>query len=238
MSKKTTNTTTNAEELYESVKERKRYKGFYQLVLKRIADIVICLLALPFVLLITIPIATIIKIEDKGPVFYRSRRLGKGFKEFNMLKFRSMKVNAPDLRNDDGSTYNSKTDPRVTKIGRFLRECSLDELPQFFNVFVGHMSIIGPRAGDVESKDTYEDDEKDKMLVRPGISGYTQAYYRNNLGVREKRLYDAWYARNVSMWLDIKIIFKTVATVLKRENVYTNNEPAEGEKVLQEAMDE
>src|SRR5699024_3695844 len=91
-----------------------------------------------------------------------------------------------------------------------------------FNVLKGDMSIIGPRAGDVESKDTYAKDEKDKLLIRPGITGYTQAYYRNNLGVREKRLYDAWYAHNVSFSLDIKIFFKTVQTVLKRENIYTN----------------
>ena len=84
------------------------------------------------------------------------------------------------------------------------------------------MSLIGPRAGDVESKDTYELDEKDKTLVRPGISGYTQAYYRNNLGVRKKRLYDAWYAHNVNFILDVKIVFKTISTVLRRKNIYTN----------------
>ena len=217
-------TNISVEELYESGKHKRGYKGFYQLVLKRLVDILLCLIALPFVLLVTIPIAIAIKVEDGGPVFYKSRRIGKGFKEFKMLKFRSMRVNAPDLRNDDGSTFNSKEDNRVTRIGRFIRETSLDELPQFFNVFVGHMSLVGPRAGDVESKDTYEEDEKDKLLIRPGITGYTQAYYRNNLGVREKRLYDAWYAHNVSLFLDIKILFKTVATVLKRENVYTNDE--------------
>lgn len=221
----------NVKELYEKSKNKNGYKGIYQLILKRIADIIISLIILPFILLITIPVAIAIKLEDGGPVFYRSRRLGVGFKEFDMLKFRSMKVNAPDLRNDDGSTFNSKTDVRVTKIGHFIRETSLDELPQCFNVLLGHMSLIGPRAGDVESKDTYEDDEKDKLLVRPGISGYTQAYYRNNLGVRDKRLYDAWYAHNVSLWLDIKIIFKTIATVLKRENVYTNTEAGSKEKV-------
>lgn len=231
--------TENVGELYESSKNKKNYKGFYQIVLKRLIDILLCIIILPIVLLITIPIAIAIKIEDGGPIFYKSRRIGKGFKEFNMLKFRSMKVNAPDIRNDDGSTYNSQNDSRVTRIGRFIRETSLDELPQFFNVLLGHMSLIGPRAGDVESKDTYEEDEKDKLLVRPGISGYTQAYYRNNLGVREKRLYDAWYAHNVTMWLDIKIIFKTIATVLKKENVYTNDESvkakAEEERVPQEA---
>ena len=234
--------TMNVEELYEGSRDKKKYKGFYQVVLKRVMDILLCIIILPIVLLITIPIAIAIKIEDGGPVFYKSRRLGKGFGEFDMFKFRSMKVNAPDLRNGDGSTYNSQNDSRVTRIGRFIRETSLDELPQCFNVLLGHMSLIGPRAGDVESKDTYEEDEKDKMLVRPGISGYTQAYYRNHLGVREKRLYDAWYAHNVSLWLDIKIILKTVATVLKRENVYTNNESAEvkagEEKVPQEAANE
>lgn len=213
---------TSVEDLYRATKHKKQYKGVYQIVVKRIVDIVLCLLVLPFVLLIMIPVAIAIKLEDGGPAFYRSARLGVGFKEFGMLKFRSMKVNAPDLRNEDGSTFNSKEDTRVTRVGHFLRETSLDEIPQIFNVLIGEMSIVGPRAGDVESKDTYEEDEKDKLLIRPGITGYTQAYYRNNLGVREKRLYDAWYAHNVSIGLDIKIILKTVVTVLKRENVYTN----------------
>ena len=215
--------TVSAEEWYTKGKGKKHYKSFYQIVLKRSVDILLCILALPFVLLVAIPIAVAIKIEDGGPVFYKSRRLGKEFMEFDMLKFRSMKVNAPDLRNNDGSTYNSANDSRVTRIGHFLRETSLDELPQLFNVLFGHMSVLGPRPGDVESKDTYEEDEKDKMLVRPGISGYTQAYYRNSISVREKRLYDAWYAHNVSLWLDVKILFKTFVTVLKKDNVYTND---------------
>ena len=211
-----------AEEAYQRSKDTKGYKGFYQLGIKRAIDIIACLIALPFVLIIMIPVAIAIKVEDRGPLFYHSMRIGKGFKEFGMLKFRSMKVNAPDLRNEDGSTFNSKTDPRVTKIGHILRETSLDEIPQVFNVLAGQMSIIGPRAGDVESKDTYEEDEKDKLLIRPGITGYTQAYYRNGLGVREKRLYDAWYAHSVSFWLDVKIFFRTIKTVLTHENVYTN----------------
>ena len=212
----------SVDELYQKVKMKKGYQGFYQLYIKRIIDILVCLSLLPFVLLLVIPISIIIKLEDNGPVFYSSKRLGVNFKEFGMLKFRSMKVNAPDLRNADGSTYNSKEDVRVTKIGRFLRETSLDEIPQIFNVLFGQMSLVGPRAGDVESKDTYQEDEKDKLLIRPGITGYTQAYYRNNLGVREKRLYDACYAHDVSFILDVKILFKTVETVLKHENIYTN----------------
>lgn len=229
--------TANAGVSYAESKYKKNYKGFYQVVFKRIVDIFLCILIFPFVLLVTIPIAVAIKIEDGGPVFYKSRRLGKEFTEFGMLKFRSMKVNAPDLRNEDGSTYNSPNDSRVTRVGYFLRETSLDELPQFFNVLLGHMSILGPRPGDVESKDTYQDDEKDKLLIRPGISGYTQAYYRNSISVREKRLYDAWYAHNVSFWLDIKILFKTIETVLKRENVYTNDQIA-GRNTMQEVQQE
>lgn len=211
-----------AEEAYRKCKHKNGYKGLYQLGFKRIIDILACIAVLPIVIIVMIPVCIAIKIEDRGPIFYHSMRIGKGFKEFGMLKFRSMKVNAPDLRNEDGSTYNSKKDPRVTKVGHFLRETSIDELPQIFNILKGDMSIIGPRPGDVESKDTYEEDEKDKLLIRPGITGYTQAYYRNNLGVRGKRLYDAWYAHNVSLLLDVKIFFKSIVTVLKRENIYTN----------------
>lgn len=214
--------TGEAEKLYQTYKSQKNYEGFYQKVIKRGIDMITGIIAVPFVLLISIPVSIAIKTEDGGPVFYRSNRLGQGFKEFGMLKFRSMKVNAPDLRNNDGSTFNSKYDPRVTTVGRFLRETSIDEIPQVFNIIAGDMSIIGPRPGDVESKETYEQDEKDKLLVRPGITGYTQAYFRNGLGVREKRLYDAYYAHNLSFVFDIKIFFRTIKTVLTHENVYTN----------------
>ena len=210
------------EKMYEETKHKKGYDSFYQLYVKRAFDLIVCLCALPFAALLMVPIAVAIKMDDGGPIFYNSKRIGKGFVEFDMLKFRSMKVNAPDIRNEDGSTFNSASDSRVTKIGKFLRETSLDETAQIFNVLKGDMSVIGPRAGDVESKDTYEADEKDKTLVVPGITGYTQAYYRNNLGVREKRLYDAWYSHNVSFMLDIKIFFKTVVTVLRHDNIYTN----------------
>ena len=212
----------SAETVFQKHKEEKNYQGFYQNVIKRGFDIVIGIALTPFVFLLLFPIAIAVKVEDGGPIFYRSMRLGKGFKEFGMLKVRSMKVNSPDIRNVDGSTFNSSDDPRVTKVGRFLREKSLDEIPQVFNIIVGDMSIVGPRPGDVESKDTYEEDEKDKMLVRPGITGYCQAYFRNAASVREKRLYDAAYAHALSFELDMRIIFKTIRTVLKQENIYTN----------------
>jgi len=108
-----------------------------------------------------------------------------------------------------------------------LVNTSIDELPQIFNVLIGNMTLIGPRASGAGALGTYQEDEIAKMDVKPGITGFTQAYYRNGLTVREKRLKDAWYAYNVSLWLDIKIFFKTIVTVLKRENVYTNENVVE-----------
>lgn len=194
----------------------------YEHFFKRIIDLVLSLFALPFLLLIFIPVAIAIKLDDGGPVFYKSPRVGKHFRKFGMYKFRSMIVNAPDWRNEDGGTYNSADDQRVTRVGKFLRETSLDETPQILNIIKGDMSIIGPRPGDWESVDTYEEDEKDKCKVVPGLTGYCQAYYRNNASVREKRLKDAWYANNVSFALDVKIFFKTLSTLLRHENIYTN----------------
>lgn len=112
---------------------------------KRLFDIIISLIALPFVLLVILIFGPIIYFTDKGPIFYNAPRLGKKGKVFKMYKLRSMKVNSPDLKNADGSTYNGKNDPRVTKIGKFLRKTSLDEFPQFFNVLKGDMSFIGER---------------------------------------------------------------------------------------------
>ena len=189
---------------------------------KRLIDLIISLCALPFWILLVIPISIAIIRDDGRPVFYTSKRVGKDFKQFGMYKFRSMKVDAPDLRNEDGSTYNAADDSRVTRIGKFLRETSLDETPQLLNIIKGDMSIIGPRAGDWESVDTYEEDEKDKCRVLPGLTGYCQALYLNNASVIEKRLKDAWYANNVSFSLDLKIFFRTIFTVLKHENLYTN----------------
>ena len=199
------------------------YKHFF----KRLFDILICLAALPFFILIFIIVAPIIKFTDGGPVFYNAPRLGKKGKVFKMYKFRSMKVNAPNLINKDGSTYNGKNDPRVTKIGRFLRKTSLDETPQIFNVLFGHMSIIGPRAHMIttyKSYDELDDIRKRRIDVRPGITGYSQAYFRNSATSEEKLAQDVYYVEKLSMWFDIKIFFKTIASVLKRDNVYVKDE--------------
>lgn len=194
------------------------------LYLKRILDIIFSFLALVLLSPLFLIIPLIIKLEDGGPVFYRGERLGKNGKVFKMYKFRSMKVNAPDIRNSDGSTFNSRNDPRVTKIGRFLRETSIDEIPQLINVLKGDMSIIGPRASMGDSLGTYSKDELDKLKVRPGITGYTQAYFRNTLSMREKRLKDVWYVNNISFLLDVKIFLRTILIVFKKEGLYTNRE--------------
>lgn len=203
----------------------------YNKFFKRIFDILISIISFPIFLILFIIVGLLIKLEDKGPIFYKAERIGKDSKLYKMYKFRSMKINVPTLLNDDGSTYNSKNDPRVTKVGKFMRETSIDETPQILNVLKGDMSIIGPRASLSGALGTFKDDEKDKMKVRPGITGYTQAYYRNGLSNREKRVKDAWYANNVSFWLDVKIFFKTIVTVLKREGVYTDTNSKNTEKV-------
>ena len=194
------------------------YKSF----IKPVCDWLIALIAFPFFCILWVIVAIAIKIEDGGPVFYMANRIGKDSKKLRMYKFRSMKVNAENITNPDGSTYNAKDDPRVTKVGRFLRETSLDETAQLLNMLKGEMSLSGPRASGWDALPTYQEDELDKMKVRPGITGYTQAYYRNSISVREKRLYDAWYANHISFWLDVKIFFKTIVTVFRHDNVYTN----------------
>lgn len=190
--------------------------------IKRCFDLMCCIIAFPIFLLLLIIVGIAIKLEDGGPVFYLAERIGKDSKLLKMYKFRSMKVNSPNLVNPDGSTFNSANDSRVTKVGKFIRVTSIDEIPQILNVLKGEMSLIGPRASEWDALDSYLPDEVDKMKVKPGITGYTQAYFRNSISVREKRLKDAWYANNASIWLDIKIFFKTIVIVLRRENVYTN----------------
>src|SRR5699024_4129070 len=141
----------------------------------------------------------------KGPVFYISSRLGRNSKIFKMYKFRSMKVNAPDIRNIDGSTFNSADDDRLTKIGKFIRRTSIDELPQLINVLKGDMSLIGPRPDLPGAINDYTGNDIKKIQIRPGITGYNQAYFRNSLPQKEKFKNDVYYVDNLSFGLDIKI---------------------------------
>lgn len=194
----------------------------YKNYIKRLFDILISIIALPFIALIGIPIAIAIKVEDRGSVFYLGLRYGKDMKKFKMFKFRSMKMNAKDIRNADGTTYNSAQDDRQTRIGRILRKTSLDELPQFINVLIGDMSFIGPRPSPMGNEDTYTDYIKKKFQVRPGITGLNQALKRNSATLEERYKNDVYYAEHVSFGLDVKIIFMTVKSVLLRKNIYNS----------------
>src|SRR5699024_1762494 len=194
----------------------------YRYFIKRFLDIVFSLLLLPFFVIILVPLAIAIKLDDKGSVFYLSNRLGKNMKEFKMFKFRSMKENAPDLRNSDGTTYNSKDDPRVTRVGKILRKTSIDEIPQIINVFLGHMSFVGPRPSPLGDKSIYPKEFFDKYKVKPGITGYSQAKVRNNATMDERIYLDKFYVDNISLILDIKIIFKTILSVLGSKNINRN----------------
>lgn len=195
----------------------------YKKLFKRVFDIFLAIIVLPFWFVIMIIIGTIIYFQDKGPIFYNAPRLGKNGRIFKMYKFRSMKVNAPDLRNEDGSTFNSEDDPRLTSIGKFIRKTSLDEIPQLLNIIKGDMSIIGPRPDLPEHVELYEGNEKRKLEVRPGVSGYSQAYYRNTIPWKERIKNDIYYIDNLSIGLDIKIFFKTAISVLKREDIYVTS---------------
>ncbi len=195
--------------------------GMYKKYVKRLADLLGSIILLPFVCLVIILFAPIIYLEDRGSVFYLAKRRGLNGTIFEMFKLRSMKMNAPDIRNSDNSTYNAPDDPRVTKIGRLMRKTSVDELPQIFNIIKGDMSFIGPRPVTIEKPmEEYDEKRRIRLTVRPGITGYSQAYYRNAISQEEKLQNDAWYAKNVSFLLDLKIFFKTIQTVLLRKNIY------------------
>ena len=194
----------------------------YKNVIKTIIGFLFSLIALPFLIIVIVVLAPIIYIDDPGPVFYVSKRAGKYGQIFNMLKFRSMKVNSPNLLNSDGSTYNSASDSRQTRVGKVIRKLSIDELPQILNVLKGDMAWIGPRPVLDSQLLTFTEEERGKLEVLPGITGYTQAYNRNELQSHDERMMDAWYAKNVSFFLDVKIFFKTIETVLHPDRVYKN----------------
>lgn len=191
----------------------------YRCFFKRFIDFVIGVLALPFILFIIVIIGPFIWYDDKGPIFYKAKRIAKGGGIFSMYKFRSMKVNAPDIRLENGDTYNGDDDPRVTKVGKFLRKTSIDEIPQFLNVLIGNMSFIGPRPDTPDFLEVYQKEYPDILTIKPGITGYNQAYFRNSIDGAEKMRNDDYYAKHLTFAMDVKIVFKTIKTVLFRENI-------------------
>lgn len=195
----------------------------YRNIFKRVFDIIGALLLMPIVLLVIVIFGMMIYLEDKGSIFYLAERRGINGTIFKMFKLRSMYVDAPDIRNADNSTYNAPDDPRITKIGKFLRKTSIDELPQIINVLIGDMSFIGPRPAIVSIKYSEMDALRKKRLkVKPGITGYSQAYFRNSINQEEKYVMDCKYVDDLSFKMDISIIFQTIKSILQKKNIYTN----------------
>lgn len=192
---------------------------FYSRRGKRVADLIGVAALAPAAALLTSAAAIAIKLDDGGPVLYRSTRLGKDLKPFTLFKLRSMSVDAPDVRNPDGTTFSSADDPRVTRVGRILRKTSIDELPQLVNVLRGDMSLIGPRPSPTGHESTYTESFKRKFEVLPGITGYSQALNRNSDTLEERERTDTYYVDHVSPRLDLEILFRTVATVLASRNL-------------------
>jgi exopolysaccharide biosynthesis polyprenyl glycosylphosphotransferase len=196
-------------------------------VIKRIFDLIIAGLALCFLLPVFVLIGLLIKLESKGSVFYVSKRSGKKGIPFSFYKFRSMVNNADSLKEQirhksevDGPIFKIKKDPRLTKIGAFLRKYSLDELPQLLNVLKGDMSLVGPRPFPVEESNNIEYKHIPRLNIRPGITGLAQIKGRSSLKFGQWMRWDNWYVNNWSLGLDLKILLWTIPAVFKAKGAY------------------
>lgn len=195
--------------------------------IKRVFDFIAAICGVIILSPVMLVIAILIKAEDHGPVFYKQVRVGKNGKKFKMYKFRSMFVNADQMlaklkeQNDvDGPMFKMKDDPRITKIGHFIRKHSLDELPQFLNVIKGEMSLVGPRPPLPSEVAEYSDYDKQRLYVTPGCTGLWQATERNEVGFNEMVQLDIQYIKRASFMFDLWIIWKTVEIVIKPNGSY------------------
>ena len=202
-------------------------RNFIENSIKRLLDILIALSTLIFFSPFFVIVALLIKITSKGPIFYTQTRVGRGGSEFEMIKFRSMVVNASDMKIDlshanemDGPVFKMKNDPRITSIGRFIRKHSIDELPQIINILKGEMSVVGPRPPLPKEVVEYQDWQKQRLAVTPGLTCIWQVSGRNNLSFEEWMNMDIEYIENWSLLLDIKLIFKTFAVVFSGDGAY------------------
>lgn len=181
--------------------------------IKRLLDLIIALILAIICLPIMLIIALLIKVDSRGPVLFKQKRIGKDNKVFTIYKFRTMIVET-----ERGGRQLSDFE-RMTRVGRFLRLFSLDELPQLFNIIKGEMSFVGPRPLLVEYLEYYDENQLERHKVLPGITGWAQVNGRNLLSWEEKFKYDIWYVENMSFLVDLKIILLTLVKVLKKEGV-------------------
>ena len=194
----------------------------YQRIIKRLMDVFLSLLIIGLFSPLFFLIFLIIRLDSKGPAIFRQVRAGKNGRPFICYKFRTMYVGAPDIRNPDGSTFNAEDDPRVTRVGRFLRKTSLDELPQFINVLKGDMSLVGPRPDLIDQIQYYKEEEKRRLSVKPGITGLAQISGRNSIPWEQRKYLDLEYIKNYSLWLDISILLRTIPCVIMQRGVFAN----------------
>ncbi|MFB2906946.1 sugar transferase [Aeromonas jandaei] len=205
----------SVEQLYENDLGSAIPSLFY-FFLKRLADLLIVIIALPFFMPVLLIAVILIKLESPGPVFFKQKRVGLGNKDFVIYKFRSMH----DSSSLDNAYFAQEVDKRITRVGHFIRKYRIDELPQFFNVLKGDMSLIGPRPEQRFFVERFESELPFYMyrhMVRPGISGWAQVmhgYSADTDSTRIKLEYDFYYIRNVSLWLDLLIVIKTIKTML------------------------
>ena len=193
--------------------------------IKRVIDVILASVALILLSPLFAIIAIAIKIDSKGPVFFAHKRIGKNGKIIKLYKFRSMVINAeeliksftPEQMREYKENYKLTNDPRITKVGKFLRKTSLDELPQLINIINGDLSIIGPRPVVADELEKYGVN-KDKFLsVTPGLTGYWSANGRSNTTYEQRMEMELYYIDNLSLKMDIKVFFKTILSVLKKE---------------------
>lgn len=207
------------------MKDRKM--SFYNRIVKRLFDVLISFVS---IVILAIPMAIValaIKIDSPGPVLFKQERIGKNGKIFTIYKFRSMCIGAEKT---GSGVYSNKNDARVTRVGKFIRGTSIDELPQLFNMFLGSMSLIGPGPPLTYHPWTYaEYTEKQKEIfdVRPGLTGWAQIHGRKDLEWHKRIELNVWYVRNVSFWLDLKIFFVTIAKVLTNADNENVNQTVE-----------
>lgn len=192
------------------------------LVIKRIIDLSGSLVGLVVISPILLIIAIAIKMTSEGPMFFKQKRLGENGEVFEIIKFRTMIVNAEKI--GDGLTVKDESDNRITKVGKILRATSLDELPQLFNVVAGQMSLVGPRPPvtyyPYDGFENYPEWAKKRFSMRPGVTGLTQVTVRNSVSWDERIVVDNRYIDSFNVWLDIKILFKTLTKIFKTENIY------------------
>jgi exopolysaccharide biosynthesis polyprenyl glycosylphosphotransferase len=196
-------------------------------LVKRVIDLSISILAIPFMLILFAVVALFIKLDSPGPVIFKQRRVGKDGRPFHVLKFRSMVVGAEQMQADlealneaDGPLFKVKRDPRVTRVGKWLRRTSIDELPQLINVIRGEMSIVGPRPGTPEEVAQYEPWQMQRISVLPGITGLWQVSGRSDVPFEEMVLLDIFYIENWSLDLEIRILLQTIPYVLLGHGAY------------------